>query len=127
MSLDIQVKSMLAMILAGFYVGVAYETFRYFLPMWQKRIILNYLLVILFWMLQTVIVFYLLYIINMGELRFYLFIAFLLGVSIYQGIFAPLYQRLLQRIITRSEEHTSELQSRGHLVCCLLLEKNKNN
>src|SRR5690625_5647549 len=23
----------------------------------------------------------------------------------------------------RSEEHTSELQSRGHLVCCLLLEK----
>src|SRR5690625_2625954 len=26
----------------------------------------------------------------------------------------------------RSEEHTSELQSRGHLVCRLLLEKNKN-
>src|SRR5690625_6183343 len=25
----------------------------------------------------------------------------------------------------RSEEHTSELQSRGHLVCRLLLEKNK--
>src|SRR5690625_6893617 len=28
---------------------------------------------------------------------------------------------------TRSEEHTSELQSRGHLVCRLLLEKEKNN
>src|SRR5690625_6076730 len=28
--------------------------------------------------------------------------------------------------LTRSEEHTSELQSRGHLVCRLLLEK-KNN
>src|SRR5690625_5778147 len=27
---------------------------------------------------------------------------------------------------TRSEEHTSELQSRGHLVCRLLLEKKKN-
>src|SRR5690625_5763031 len=27
--------------------------------------------------------------------------------------------------ITRSEEHTSELQSRGHLVCRLLLEKKK--
>src|SRR5690625_2098393 len=26
---------------------------------------------------------------------------------------------------SRSEEHTSELQSRGHLVCRLLLEKNK--
>src|SRR5690625_5724301 len=28
---------------------------------------------------------------------------------------------------SRSEEHTSELQSRGHLVCRLLLEKKKNN
>src|SRR5207253_7978834 len=27
----------------------------------------------------------------------------------------------------RSEEHTSELQSRGHLVCRLLLEKNNRN
>src|SRR5947208_11899084 len=28
---------------------------------------------------------------------------------------------------TRSEEHTSELQSPDHLVCRLLLEKKKNN
>src|SRR5690625_6476252 len=27
--------------------------------------------------------------------------------------------------LRRSEEHTSELQSRGHLVCRLLLDKNK--
>src|SRR5437870_11328960 len=32
--------------------------------------------------------------------------------------------RLLR--LVRSEEHTSELQSRGHLVCRLLLEKKKN-
>src|SRR5690554_7631163 len=31
----------------------------------------------------------------------------------------------LKRIL-RSEEHTSELQSRPHLVCRLLLEKKKN-
>src|SRR5690625_6055730 len=31
----------------------------------------------------------------------------------------------LQIISRRSEEHTSELQSRGHLVCRLLLEKKK--
>src|SRR5207253_9980256 len=30
-------------------------------------------------------------------------------------------------MISRSEEHTSELQSRGHLVCRLLLEKKKKN
>src|SRR3989442_7192322 len=34
----------------------------------------------------------------------------------------------IRRLVTcpnRSEEHTSELQSRPHLVCRLLLEKNK--
>src|SRR5205809_5512990 len=33
----------------------------------------------------------------------------------------------LWTLILRSEEHTSELQSRLHLVCRLLLEKKKNN
>src|SRR5258708_21818079 len=32
----------------------------------------------------------------------------------------------LSGIVTRSEEHTSELQSPDHLVCRLLLEKKKN-
>src|SRR5690625_6310464 len=31
--------------------------------------------------------------------------------------------QLIQSRAVRSEEHTSELQSRGHLVCRLLLEK----
>src|SRR5690554_7325530 len=31
------------------------------------------------------------------------------------------------RALDRSEEHTSELQSRPHLVCRLLLEKKKKN
>src|SRR3712207_8341579 len=33
---------------------------------------------------------------------------------------------LWNRVGLRSEEHTSELQSRQYLVCRLLLEKNKN-
>src|SRR3989442_9310079 len=32
----------------------------------------------------------------------------------------------IQSRLARSEEHTSELQSRPHLVCRLLLEKKKN-
>src|SRR3712207_7417786 len=31
------------------------------------------------------------------------------------------------RVVSRSEEHTSELQSRQYLVCRLLLEKKKNS
>src|SRR5690554_7526696 len=37
----------------------------------------------------------------------------------------PISKPLPMRV--RSEEHTSELQSRPHLVCRLLLEKKKNN
>src|SRR3712207_7306913 len=39
------------------------------------------------------------------------------GIQIWQLAHAPVY---------RSEEHTSELQSRQYLVCRLLLEKKKN-
>src|SRR5690625_6322079 len=34
-------------------------------------------------------------------------------------------ESVFDRLRYRSEEHTSELQSRGHLVCRLLLEKKK--
>src|SRR5688572_32593830 len=34
-------------------------------------------------------------------------------------------ERLSARIVERSEEHTSELQSQSNLVCRLLLEKKK--
>src|SRR2546422_6408477 len=49
----------------------------------------------------------------------------------YRG-FSPQLAELAQRVvherhIDRSEEHTSELQSRLHLVCRLLLEKKKKN
>src|SRR5690625_6831888 len=45
----------------------------------------------------------------------------LVGLGV-QGRVRDLLQRFEQG---RSEEHTSELQSRGHLVCRLLLEKKK--
>src|SRR3712207_8425008 len=35
------------------------------------------------------------------------------------------YNTIICRTFERSEEHTSELQSRHYLVCRLLLEKNK--
>src|SRR3712207_7195553 len=38
-----------------------------------------------------------------------------------------LEQFVLRRVCYRSEEHTSELQSRQYLVCRLLLEKKNNS
>src|SRR5690625_130174 len=36
-----------------------------------------------------------------------------------------LFNEGIDKVLKKSEEHTSELQSRGHLVCRLLLEKKK--
>src|SRR3712207_8678884 len=44
----------------------------------------------------------------------------MLELSTYDDI-----PHLLAPVVTRSEEHTSELQSRQYLVCRLLLEKKK--
>src|SRR5439155_13556755 len=45
-----------------------------------------------------------------------------LGIPLYEA--AERFLRLGRRVVAgRSEEHTSELQSRGHLVCRPLLEK----
>src|SRR5256884_5789929 len=46
------------------------------------------------------------------------------GVAPQYGLFAATYG--LAATLFRSEEHTSELQSRLHLVCRLLLEKKKH-
>src|SRR3712207_8347953 len=46
----------------------------------------------------------------------------MLGVYLY-----PYYKRSVIVVFPRSEEHTSELQSRQYLVCRLLLEKKKKN
>src|SRR3712207_9004701 len=49
-----------------------------------------------------------------------------IGKAVRRGAFAsPTFARPPTPRTVRSEEHTSELQSRQYLVCRLLLEKNK--
>src|SRR5690625_6428509 len=46
--------------------------------------------------------------------------------SVNPGNSAEDVEKFITEPLERSEEHTSELQSRGHLVCRLLLEKKKH-
>src|SRR3712207_7449596 len=50
-----------------------------------------------------------------------------LGLAIALAVVGLAGRALWQARAARSEEHTSELQSRQYLVCRLLLEKKKNN
>src|SRR2546429_1489881 len=52
--------------------------------------------------------------------------AFAVDVHAEIGVVGHLWQAERGVVGKRSEEHTSELQSRLHLVCRLLLEKKKN-
>src|SRR2546422_4356039 len=52
--------------------------------------------------------------------------AFGLRLSEYHTGYRAFRREVLETVNFRSEEHTSELQSRLHLVCRLLLEKKKN-
>lgn len=87
------------MVLGGFYLGIAQETFRRFARHWKSRTFLAYFMEVSFWLTQTFILYYILFRVNSGELRVYVFVAGLLGFSIYQVIAANIYKRLLERLI----------------------------
>src|SRR5690625_2209629 len=55
----------------------------------------------------------------------FLFVLMLVGVDASDSLVETLKGQRWIGYLLRSEEHTSELQSRGHLVCRLLLEKKK--
>lgn len=99
MTLNVQFTAMICMVLSGFYLGVALETFRRFSPHWKHRKFLVFFLEICFWLSQTFLLYYVLYRINAGELRVYVFLACLLGFSIYQVTIKTLYKKILEQII----------------------------
>src|SRR5699024_2545129 len=99
MTLDVQFMTMIAMALCGIYLGIAQETFRRFTPHWKSNRFLAYFMEITFWLSQVMIIFYILFRVNSGELRMYVFLALLLGVSAYQVFVAAIYKRVLEMII----------------------------
>jgi len=99
MTLQVQFLTMISMIVGGFYLGIARDTYLRFSPYWKQRVSLRYLFEITFWMSQSFLLFYILYQVNAGELRAYVFVACILGLSMYKVIFASLYKELLELVI----------------------------
>lgn len=99
MMLSTQFITLFTMIAAGFYVGIAKDTLRRFAPLWEDRFILRYGIEIVFWLMNTVILYYVLFLVNAGELRAILFVAVLLGFSIYQALASAIYVNILESCI----------------------------
>ncbi|MRH44983.1 spore cortex biosynthesis protein YabQ [Aquibacillus halophilus] len=102
MTLSIQFFTIISMIAGGLYLGAAIDTFRRFEFYWKKRIIFSYIIEICFWLLQTLILFYLLYLVNQGELRFYILLALLCGYAAYKSVFEKTYRNILEKLISTS-------------------------
>lgn len=92
--------TMISMVLGGFFVGVALETFRRFSLTWKNNIILVFFMEICFWLIQSFVLFYILFRVNGGEIRIYVIVAGFLGFAIYKAMVATLYKRILERLIS---------------------------
>ncbi|MBM7650293.1 spore cortex biosynthesis protein YabQ [Bacillus ectoiniformans] len=99
MSLTVQFETMISMIALGCVFGALLDTYRRF---WKRSVRsrwMTFIWDIFFWCLYGGLLFYCLYHVNNGEIRFYLFIALLCGFSAYQALFKKLYENLLETII----------------------------
>ncbi|MFJ7832364.1 spore cortex biosynthesis protein YabQ [Peribacillus sp. NPDC097284] len=100
MTLTIQFYTLLAMIGMGSLFGAALDTYNHFLKRSERNKWIVFLHDFLFWIIQGLVIFYVLFLVNEGELRLYLFLALLCGFSAYQALFKDLYLRLLSFVIS---------------------------
>lgn len=99
MTISAQFLTMLAMIGMGSFFGAALDTYNRFLQRSKRKSWIVFCNDILFWTLQALFIFYVLYLVNKGELRFYIFIALICGFAAYQSLLKRGYMKVLESII----------------------------
>lgn len=87
------------MIGMGSLFGAMFDTYQRFLNRPKRKSWIVFLNDVLFWIIQALIIFYSLFLVNNGELRFYIFIALICGFAAYQSLFKGIYLRLLEFLI----------------------------
>lgn len=100
MTITTQFLTMLTMVGMGSLFGASLDTYNRFFQRQKRKAWLVFINDILFWLVQGLTIFYVLFLVNKGELRFYIFLALLCGFATYQSIFKALYLKLLEYFIT---------------------------
>ncbi|MGJ7923180.1 spore cortex biosynthesis protein YabQ [Neobacillus sp. LXY-4] len=100
MTLSTQFVTMLTMIGMGSFFGAAFDTYNRFLKRVHRKNWIVFINDVLFWLLQGLIIFYVLFIVNEGEMRFYIYIALLCGFAAYQSLLKGPYLKTLEMIIS---------------------------
>jgi len=84
------------MIGMGALFGMMLDTYQRFLHRSRRKHWLVFVNDILFWVIQALLIFYILFLVNKGEVRFYIFIALLCGFAAYQSMLKMIYLRILE-------------------------------
>ena len=100
MTLSTQFMTMLTMIGMGSFFGAALDTYHRFLHRSKRQKFIVFVNDSLFGLLQGLIIFYVLFVVNEGELRFYIFIALFCGFAAYQSLLKGSYLKILEVVIT---------------------------
>lgn len=100
MTLSTQFLTMLAMIGMGSLFGASLDTHNRFLKRSKRKSWIVFINDILFWLFQGLSIFYILFSVNMGELRFYIFLSLLCGFAAYQSLFKKIYLKVLEQAIS---------------------------
>jgi spore cortex biosynthesis protein YabQ len=96
MTLTVQFQTMLSMVFMGIWIGMAVDTYSRFIHEKRKWHWLHFLNDLLFWLVQALLVFYVLLHVNHAEIRFYIFIALICGYAAYRALFETIYKRVLE-------------------------------
>ncbi|MCM3719868.1 spore cortex biosynthesis protein YabQ [Fictibacillus phosphorivorans] len=100
MTLTVQFQTMLAMVFMGIWIGMAVDTYSRFIHEKRKWHWLHFLNDLLFWLVQALLVFYVLLHVNHAEIRFYIFIALICGYAAYRALFEKIYIKLLEWFVS---------------------------
>lgn len=98
-SLESQLFSFLVTVLMGLTVGVLFDSYRTIMGFISPQKVFAYLSDILFWIIITGVVFFMLIVSNWGEVRLYVVLGVTTGLMIYGKLFSTLVRRLLTSVI----------------------------
>lgn len=99
MTLNEQFATMLAMVVAGLWIGLSFSTYHRFVHPRKKWRWIMLITDSVFWALQGLMIFYVLLSVNQGRIRFYIFLAIALGYAMYKALFEKLYLTVLEWLI----------------------------
>jgi spore cortex biosynthesis protein YabQ len=99
MTLHLQFATMGMMLLGGLYLGGLFDLYRVLAHHFRMPRYAYYFWDILFWILGTLLIFKLLYDINWGQVRLFIFIGLLVGMGLYFWLFSGLVVKIVLKFI----------------------------